>query len=677
MLQPGTLIDQRYRLAARLGEGTFGDVWRADDARLSSRAVAVKFLKAEFLGHAEAVSRFESEADALAQVQHPNVVGVLDRGRWGDTHFLVTEFVEGHPLTAWLEGQRARAELPALATVLSLFDQMCAGIAAAHAVRSPGAIVHRDIKPDNVLVRWLPDGEALVKIVDFGIAQLGQRTGTRTGALMGTPLYMAPEQALGNTAGVGPWTDVFALGVVLVEMLTLRAQVDPGEPWWGTALQRGGDVRALLETLRRDVPPATWDVIAMALRARGQERPADAAALRTALRGMRTADPSVPVVAFAPMAAFPVSEWAPPPTMPLSSGAVPNFPPLEVDRTVLSVPPPVAGTTTAPLSHAATLVPRSTRSLGMLAGIGVLALGFGSIVVLGLGRSAAPTERPAASAAPLPATPVAAVVVTSPTPPLAAERIPIAHPVEGDRVLRDFFRRWSNAVLVGRGANPLDEFYAGAVQFRGSGGLADAAAVARYFAAAAQHGESFSIDWSRSGWDQEEVTSPDIGRACARVPGATGAIVKVRAWATEVSPNRLGVTGGAVPCDRLEGVYLFRLRRVAGEMRICHETWSLRDGVCASCPAARACQGRTNVAPPAAAECIYASHSVFHLRDTPVESTEGAEEIVTNPRIAVLRGGGLRRGSEGMFNVRFLDGTDREGWMFIPLHELGAGCPQP
>ena len=76
-------------------------------------------------------------------------------------------------------------------------------------------------------------------------------------------------------------------------------------------------------------------------------------------------------------------------------------------------------------------------------------------------------------------------------------------------------------------------------------------------------------------------------------------------------------------------------------------------------------------------ECIYATHSVFHLRVTPVESREGAEEIATNPRIAVLRGGGLRRGSEGMFFVRFLDGTAREGWMFIPLYELPPGCPQP
>jgi len=234
-------------------------------------------------------------------VQHPHVVGVFDRGRWDDTHFLVTEFVEGSPLTAWLDGYRARHELPPLVAVMGLFDQMCAGIAAAHAVRSPGAIVHRDIKPDNVLVRWLPDGEPLVKIVDFGIAQLGQRTGTRTGALMGTPLYMAPEQALGNTAGVGPWTDVFALGVVLVEMLTLRAQVDASEPWWGTALQRGGEVRALLGALRRDVPAETWDVVAMALRGRGHERPADAAAIRAALRGPRVAaSPSVLATAVAP-----------------------------------------------------------------------------------------------------------------------------------------------------------------------------------------------------------------------------------------------------------------------------------------------------------------------------------------------------------------------------------------
>lgn len=142
----GGSIEGRYRLTHKLGEGTFGEVWREQDARLAQRAVAIKFLKSEFLAYREAVARFEAEADALAQVQHPHVVAVLDRGVANGTHFLVTEFVEGQPLTAWIEAHRARGEYPSIEAALAVSDQMCAGLGAAHAVRVPGPIVHRDVR---------------------------------------------------------------------------------------------------------------------------------------------------------------------------------------------------------------------------------------------------------------------------------------------------------------------------------------------------------------------------------------------------------------------------------------------------------------------------------------------------------------------------------------------------
>ena len=178
-------MDGRYRLVRMLGEGTFGEVWRAEDLRLSERAVAIKFLKSEFLAHPEAVARFEAEADALAKVQHPHVVAVLDRGRSGGTHFLVTEFVEGDPLSVWIESHHARRTLPSLPSALAIFEQICAGLGAAHAIRAPGSIVHRDIKPDKVIVRALPAGSHSVKLLAFGIALRGPRTGTRPGPLVG------------------------------------------------------------------------------------------------------------------------------------------------------------------------------------------------------------------------------------------------------------------------------------------------------------------------------------------------------------------------------------------------------------------------------------------------------------------------------------------------------------
>nr|MBP6834903.1 serine/threonine protein kinase [Deltaproteobacteria bacterium] len=145
----GTIIDHRYVLGSLLGEGSFGAVWRAQDQRLSNRPVAVKLLKSEFLEHESAVRRFDAEADALAQISHPNIVGVLDRGVWSGQRYIVMEFVEGRGLAGWLADHRRQSERPSLSAVLSVFDQLCAGLEAAHAVRTPGPIVHRDLKPDN------------------------------------------------------------------------------------------------------------------------------------------------------------------------------------------------------------------------------------------------------------------------------------------------------------------------------------------------------------------------------------------------------------------------------------------------------------------------------------------------------------------------------------------------
>jgi protein-disulfide isomerase len=284
-LAPGVLIDGRYELSARLGDGTFGEVWRAVDTRLSQRPVAVKVLKAEFLDRPDMVARFESEASALARVAHPNVVAVLDRGSYGAQRYIVTEMVEGKTLSAWLEDARRGGAPTGLITVRSLFDQVCAGVEAAHQVEVPGPIVHRDLKPDNVIVRSMQSGDSMVKVLDFGIAQLGARQGTRTGMLLGTPLYMAPEQAMGQIAGIAPWTDVFALAVILVEMLTLRANSMGEETWWATSLRTSGNVLPMLTAMRGDVPAAIWNVVAQALQPEGPRRFGNAGMFRAALKG--------------------------------------------------------------------------------------------------------------------------------------------------------------------------------------------------------------------------------------------------------------------------------------------------------------------------------------------------------------------------------------------------------
>ena len=601
MLTASLLVDQRYRLAARLGEGTFGEVWQAADVRLSNRAVAVKFLKAEFLAHAEAVSRFESEADALAQVQHANVVGVLDRGMWSGHRYLVTEFVPGAPLTDWLDGHRQRREFPSLAMVAGLLDQLCAGVEAAHAVRVPGPIVHRDLKPDNVLLRDQVNGEAMVKIVDFGIAQLGGRSGTRTGAMMGTPLYMAPEQALGNTAAVAPATDVFALAVIAVELLTLRAQPADGEPWWGLAMQRPGEIRDRLGALRGDVPSAVWDVIVAALHPRSAERVQTAGALRSGLhtafassslpfaRTVASVGPPLPTVA--PGVPGPALAQ----TVAISAG---------VSSTLWSAPPP-STSTTAPLTDARTSAgPVGTRGRWIVSGVAGLALvalaiarRSGGDAVNAVSSSVTPPPSPTRRGDP-PPVPPAVPAPTIPSPPTvqaseeAADQPPAPLPADSAQlslnaapVLRTFIRRWIRALGTATETEDFGVYYADQVSWQSA--LRDPSHIREQAFEKVAAGGSLTVDLDRSTWRLEDPQSPDAARTCRELPNATGQTRLVRAWAVGVDPRRDGRT----MCQRLEGVYLLRIRQVApGGWRICQESWSLREGICASCPTAAVCR---------------------------------------------------------------------------------------
>ncbi len=337
----GTVVAHRYQLESLLGEGAFGEVWRAQDRRLTGKTVAVKFLKQEHLVRPDIIARFESEASALAVLQHPNVVAVLDRGEWGVRRYLVTEFVAGQSLSDWLDQHRRSGLFPNIDIVRSLFDQICAGVEAAHSVHVPGPIVHRDIKPENVLIRELSEDELSAKVLDFGIAQLGGRTGTQTGMMLGTPLYMAPEQALGRSGGISPATDVFALGVLLVEMLTLRATPRGDDPWWGVVLSDPSAVRLLPTELRSDVPEGVWTVAAQCLAVEPSARFPSAGAVRMAFRrtGAVSSVNSLSSVGPRPSAAprsAPPSAPAYPPTSYLTSPLPPPSAP--VARTVFGVP---------------------------------------------------------------------------------------------------------------------------------------------------------------------------------------------------------------------------------------------------------------------------------------------------------------------------------------------------
>ena len=202
----GRVFDGRYQLLYPLGVGGMGEVWRAGDVG-AGREVAIKLLKADERD-AAALARFRREGEATASLDHPGILRVHASGVAPDGQaFIVYELVDRARSLADLFGEvdlRRRVEL---------LRDAARGLGHAHA----RGVVHRDVKPDNVLV----DPEGRVRVADFGLALVpGRERLTQTGALMGTPSYMAPEQACGERARIGPWTDVWSLGVMLYEALT-------------------------------------------------------------------------------------------------------------------------------------------------------------------------------------------------------------------------------------------------------------------------------------------------------------------------------------------------------------------------------------------------------------------------------------------------------------------------
>ena len=203
-----SLLGERYRLGERLAAGGMGSVYRAVDETLG-RPVAVKVLRRELAEEPAYLERFRREARAAAALSHPGVAGVYDYGELGGSAFIVMELVEGETLAERIE---ARGRLP-WTEAFALAEQVARALAAAHAHR----LVHRDVKPGNILIG--PGEQA--KVTDFGIAKAAAAaTLTRTGMVLGSANYVAPEQARDDD--VGPAADQYSLGCVLFEAVTGR-----------------------------------------------------------------------------------------------------------------------------------------------------------------------------------------------------------------------------------------------------------------------------------------------------------------------------------------------------------------------------------------------------------------------------------------------------------------------
>ena len=266
------LVAERYQIDSRLGAGGMSTVFRALDTVLE-RAVAVKLL-AEHLADDEAfVARFRREALAAARLQHPNIVQVFDSGRDRDSgrHYIVMEYVQGASCADLLR-ERRMLEIEEAVDVLT---DACRGLDYAHR----GGVVHRDVKPGNLLVG---SDSGATKLADFGIAKAAEQSRiTQVGSILGTAAYLSPEQARGDDAG--PPADIYSLGVVAYQLLSGRLPHEYGSIS-ELALKQQSREPDPIYVHRPEVPPALDHAVLLCLAPDPQARYASAAELGEALR---------------------------------------------------------------------------------------------------------------------------------------------------------------------------------------------------------------------------------------------------------------------------------------------------------------------------------------------------------------------------------------------------------
>jgi serine/threonine-protein kinase len=270
-----TVVNDRYRVIRLLGEGGMSLVYEVQHVKLK-RQFAMKRLLPALIHNEEALVRFEREAELLASLRHPNVVDITDWDVLPDgSPYMILEFLHGAHIRVRLD----RAPL-AWEAIARIGDQAMAALSLAHRI----GITHRDLKPENIFISIDDAGEERVKLLDFGVSKmrgLGRTTGQH--AMLGTPSYMSPEQAQGQTDLIGPSTDVWAMGTILYEMATQKIAFT-GQTLVETVVNITGHRPAPITNFRQDAPPAFLELFDRATSTDPERRITSIDELRAGLR---------------------------------------------------------------------------------------------------------------------------------------------------------------------------------------------------------------------------------------------------------------------------------------------------------------------------------------------------------------------------------------------------------
>ncbi len=278
----GQRIAQRFELDALLSDVGLGECWSAQDLQRPDSPAQVEFLSAPTASGPATREAFEAHITRLRPVSNPGLLGVIAGAEVDGRLVVVTERLEGRSLSNWIAGHKQAGTRPSFTVVQRIFDKVCNAMQFAHGV-SPQPVVHRALTPRSILLRRMSPGQHHVKVGDFGLAPFSP--GARTGTIGAWWEYQAPEQH-GGRWNEPPTADVFALAVVLTELLTLSAlpRSEGRETWWQYVKESRASAADRLLQLRQDVPRAVWEAIGAAMKPSPKERTASVQRFQRAVR---------------------------------------------------------------------------------------------------------------------------------------------------------------------------------------------------------------------------------------------------------------------------------------------------------------------------------------------------------------------------------------------------------